>query len=216
MKTEYYKINSDFSLAIEKAASHIKSGDVIIFPTDTVYGIGCRLFDNSAIKKIYNIKQRAKDKPLSAYISNLDMLDILCRNVPEEFYILAEKFLPGPLSIVLRKNDKVSKAITSGLDSIAVRITDNKFCQELISYLDEPLAGTSANKSGNNSSPNISDIPHEFDGKVSAIFDDGPCIIGTESTIISLSESEPIIIRQGPISKKDIEKVLNREIKILI
>lgn len=213
MKTEYYKVKYDFSLALENAYNHIKNGSIIIFPTETVYGIGCRLFDEFAIKKIYEIKQRPKDKPLTAYITRIDMLNVLCKNIPDEFLILAEKFLPGPLTIILHKKNEISTTITSGLDTIGIRMTNNKFCQELITLLDEPLAGTSANISGKTSISDISPFCDEFEGKVSSIYDDGPCNIGTESTVLNLTGKEPEIIRQGAISKNDIEIVLQRKIK---
>ena len=174
MKSKYIDFRNIKEYEELKApAKAIKEGKLVLFPTETVYGIGANALDVEAVKKIYIAKGRASDNPLIAHIAHIDMLKKLVQNVGEVEEKLIEAFWPGPLTIVFKKKPIVPDIITGGLDTVAVRMPSNIIAQKLIEYSDCPIAAPSANISGKPSGTQIEDILEELDGKVEYIIDAG-------------------------------------------
>ncbi|MCW5883541.1 MAG: threonylcarbamoyl-AMP synthase [Candidatus Kapabacteria bacterium] len=214
MITEILNISTDFDSSIEKALSWLRAGMPVVFPTETVYGIGGGLFDLNAVEMVYKIKGRDFKNPLSAHISNINDAKMLCRDIPDEFYILADKFLPGPLSIVMSKRSEVPDLVTGGGDTLSIRFPANDIFLELSQKFGQPIAATSANKSGKPSPVIAMHAYDDLQGLVPVILDAGKCRYQIESTVISLVD-EPKLIRPGAISQKVISEALGREIKSL-
>ena len=194
------KNNKDYIKLIEPAQI-IKNGGLVIFPTETVYGIGANGLDKNAIKKIYEAKQRPLNKPISLLVSNIDMTDIE--------YAIIKKFFPGPLTIILKKKETIPDILTAGSDTIGIRMPANDIALNLINYAGVPLATPSANISGKPSGTNLKDIIKDFDGNVDCFIDDGPSKIGLASTIVKVVDGVPHILRQGSISIDEINSVIN-------
>ncbi|MFP4527578.1 MAG: L-threonylcarbamoyladenylate synthase [Candidatus Kapaibacterium sp.] len=210
--TEYWDIGQDYSGGIKRTAEVLRNGDTFVFPTETVYGLGCRLFDESAAERIFEIKQRSRGKPLSGYLHTPENVDMLARSSPEIFYRLAEHFLPGPLAVILPRRPEVSDSITGGFDTIAIRIPDNDFVLDLIEYLGEPIAGTSANLSDEASAKTAAEAFDTLRGKTPLVIDGGEAMYGIESTVLDLSGDNPKILRNGMVTQSEIEFVLGRKI----
>ena len=199
------------SIKIKKAAEIIKNGGLVSFPTETVYGLGANGLDIESFNKIYQAKQRPSDNPLIFHISDKKQLANLINNTNEKAEKLMEKFWPGPLTIVFQKNKKISKQLTSGLDTIAIRMPSNKIALELIKQSNLPIVAPSANLSGKPSPTKAEHVFEDLNGKIDMILDGGEVNIGLESTVVDLSkESEAYILRPGKISKKEIEEVIGK------
>lgn len=197
------------------AATFLKRGEIVAFPTETVYGLGASIFNREAIAKIYAVKKRPQDNPLIAHIAFLHEIEKIAREVPQEAYLLAEHFFPGPLSIVLKKHSHVPEIVSAGGDTIAYRMPAHKMARKLIELVGEPLVAPSANLSGKPSPTTCAHVWQDFEGVIPAIIDGGPCTIGIESTVLSLVDpASPIIYRPGNIPKEALEKVLGRKIEV--
>jgi L-threonylcarbamoyladenylate synthase len=192
---------------ISLAAEYLQKGELVAFPTETVYGLGAPIFNPDAIAKIYLAKGRPSDNPLIAHISSLDQINQIARDIPEEFYLLAKEFFPGPLTVVLKKHSSVPAIVSGGLDTIAVRMPDHPIAKQLILAVGEPLVAPSANLSGKPSSTTAQHVAADFEGKIKAVIDGGPTHYGIESTVVSLV-AEPCLLRLGAIPKAEIEKIL--------
>lgn len=198
---------------IQKAKNLLTSGDVVAFPTETVYGIGANVFDISAIKKVFEVKKRPQENPLIAHISSPEMLTTLVTEVSPMNQILIDSFWPGPLSIVFPKRPEVPSIVTAGLDTIVVRFPAHPIAQALITECGFPLAAPSVNPSGKPSSTHQQHVIDYFQEKIFVIegnFSD----IGLESTVISTLDGTPTILRQGAITKEELEHVLGQEVMI--
>ena len=208
MKSKYinFKQNKNYE-ELKAPAEAIKEGKLVIFPTETVYGIGANAIDEEAVKNIYIAKGRASDNPLIAHISDIKMLDDLVLEVGEIERKLIKNFWPGPLTIVFNKKPIVPDIITGGLDTVAVRMPSNEIAHKLIEYSNCPIAAPSANISGKPSGTQIEDIIEELDGKVEYIIDNGKVDIGVESTVIRVVDNVVHILRPGKITPEDIEKL---------
>ncbi len=212
MKTQILDAINDKSNSINIATNLLKDGNIIAFPTETVYGIGSLIYDLTSVEKIYELKGRSKTNPLAAHISDISHTEYLCEYIPDDFYKLAEKFLPGPLSIVLKKNSSISDLVTGNLNTISIRMPDNDICLDLIKSAGQPIAATSANFSGKPASTKLKHVLDDFDGKIPAILDGGNCKYNIESTVLSLAEHHPTIIRPGAITQFEIEKLLGKKV----
>lgn len=194
----------------DRAASYLRNGGIVVFPTETVYGIGADAFNTNAVEKIFNIKKRAKDNPLIFHISSEDMLNSIAETTS-----LAKKlikhFWPGPLTLVLKS--KIEKKFTFGLDTIAVRMPENLLALKIIEKLGNPVVAPSANISGKPSSTDFEHVLQDFNGKVECIVDGGGTVYGIESTVIDISENKAILLRPGALSIEDIE---NLNIKVVL
>ena len=205
MKTKYFdwKNNVDES-ELNKIKEILDNDGVIIFPTDTVYGIACNCFSEKAIKKIFDIKKRPENKPINVLSNNLDKIKLVSRNINEKEKFLIDKYMPGALTIILDKNEKVSDILTAGLDTIGVRIPKNNISLRIFENVSYPLATTSANISGDSAGIKISDFLKEFDGVVDAIIDGGETDLKVASTIVRVeSDNKLKIIREGTLKIKE-------------
>lgn len=209
MKTEIIDIAKDNEYALVKSQEILSAGGIVIFPTETIYGIGCDLFNNSSIRKIYELKQRDYQKPLSAYIDKASKAETLAIDIPESYYRLAHQFLPGPLTIILRAKANIAKSINSLSQTVAIRIPANDFLLQLLSQYDNPIAGTSANLSNTESSLHFEDALKPFVDKIElALKDEKSIKSGIASTVISLVDDSLKILRLGTIKKEEIEECL--------
>ena len=213
MKTEVVKINKNNidSVSIKKlkkAGAVIKSGGLVAFPTETVYGLGANAFDPTAISRIYAVKGRPNDNPLIIHIADKADMDIIASNIPEKARKLADKFWPGPMTMILEKSDKVPTDVTGGLETVAVRFPDNEIAKKFIEYAGGFVAAPSANISGKPSSTKGSHVVSDLSGSIEMIIDGGSNKIGIESTIVDLTVEPPTILRPGFITHKDIEDVI--------
>lgn len=189
------------------AAELLKRGEVVAFPTETVYGLGASIFQPQAISKIFEVKRRPSDNPLIAHVSNFQQIAQIARDIPQVFYALAEAFFPGPLTVVLRKKSCVPHCVSAGLDSIALRMPRHPIALGLIEALGEPVVAPSANLSGRPSSTQCHHVLDDFSGKIAAVIDGGKTEYGIESTVISLLDGVPTLLRPGAISVATIEEV---------
>lgn len=196
------------------AAKVVKEGGLIIFPTETVYGLGADALNNVAVKKIFNAKGRPLDNPLIVHISNLDQLNILSTGMGEEVYRLAERFWPGPLTIILHKSEKIPYEVSAGLETVAVRMPAHPVALKLIELSETPIAAPSANPSGKPSPTSGEHVKRDMMGKVDIIIDSGETLYGVESTIIDVTRERPILLRPGALPVEEIEKILHKEVVI--
>ena len=206
MKTKYINLKEEYNEEkIKEASQEIVNGNLVIFPTETVYGIGANALNDKACKNIFKAKGREGDNPLIVHVNNVDMIKQLVEEPKEK--ILINSFCPGPFTLILKAKNIIPKSVTAGLDTVGIRMPSNKIANKLIEYADVPIAAPSANVSGRPSGTKIEDILKEFDGKVSTIIDDGMVDIGLESTVVRVIDNKARILRPGKITKEDIEKL---------
>ena len=177
-------------------------------PTETVYGLGANALDEEAVKGIFEAKGRPQDNPLILHIPHVDWLERYCENVPKEAYLLAEKFWPGPLTMILPKKDIVPLRTTGGLSTVGVRMPDHRLTLEIIRQADVPVAAPSGNTSGRPSPTKAEHMLEDMQGKIHGIFDGGACRVGVESTIVDLTVTPPRLLRPGGLSLEDLQSVL--------
>lgn len=185
----------------------IKNGELIIFPTETVYGIGANALDPQAVGKIFIAKGRQSDNPLIVHLSDKSKIQDVAKNITEVEQKLIDAFMPGPFTIILEKKAIVPDIVTAGLNTVAVRVPSNVIARGILTYSGIPIAAPSANISGKPSGTNVEDIRKELEGKVSAIIDGGKTDIGLESTVVRVIDETPVILRPGKITPEEIEKV---------
>lgn len=185
-------------------AEIIKNGGIVVFPTETVYGIGTNGLDKNAVEKLYKIKERPLNKPISLLVSDFEMIEKVAKNITEVEYRLMQKFFPGPLTIILNKKDIVPDILTSGGNTVGIRMPKEEITRKFIEYAGVPIAAPSANISGKPSGTNLQEIIQEFEGKVDYFIDGGKSKIGISSTIVKVIDEIPYILREGSISKKEI------------
>jgi L-threonylcarbamoyladenylate synthase len=196
---------SIISKDIQKAISILENEELVAIPTETVYGLGGNIFSEKAIQSIFETKQRPLFNPLIVHISGLDQLDKIVDEIPEKAKLLAEKFWPGSMTLVLKKNKNIPDLITAGKDTVAVRIPNHSTTLELLSKLSFPLAAPSANPFNNISPTKPEHVERYFKDKLKMVLDGGPCKNGIESTIIGFEAGEPIIYRLGALAIEEIE-----------
>lgn len=192
---------------IDIPAKVIEDGGLVLFPTETVYGIGANGFDDDAVKKIFIAKGRAQDNPLILHIANFEMLDEIAENISELEYKLMDAFWPGPFTIILNKKKGIANEATCGGNTVGVRMPSNRIAYELIKRAGVPIAAPSANISGRPSGTNIEDIIGELEDKMDFIINGGETEIGLESTVVRVLDNEIKILRPGKITKEDMIKI---------
>lgn len=200
---------------IDICAKIIRSGGVVAMPTETVYGLSASIYNEGAIKKIYEIKGRPSDNPLIVHISNICQLEELTRDIPPIAYELTQKYFPGPLTLIFKKSAKVPDIVTAGLDSVAIRMPNHKMALKFIKKCGTPLVAPSANLSSRPSPTKAGHVFDDLEGRISYILDGGDCQVGIESTVIDISGIEPIILRPGTICP-DIRQVTGENHKIAL
>ncbi len=196
---------------ISFAAELINCGEVVGMPTETVYGLAADATDDNAVRKIFAAKNRPCDNPLIVHICDLSMLDDIASSIPDLVPILAEKFWPGPLTMIMPKSDKIPSVTSGGLDTVGIRFPDHEVALALIEKSGKPLAAPSANLSGSPSPTNAQRVYEDMNGRVSAIIDGGECEVGVESTVISFDDDGRIrILRPGRVSYEDFLTVTDK------
>ncbi len=190
----------------------IRNGELVIFPTETVYGIGANALDEVAVGKIFVAKGRPSDNPLIVHLADRRKIEEVAQNITEMEQILIDNFMPGPFTIILERRPIIPDIVTAGLDTVAVRIPENIIAKGIITFSGCPIAAPSANVSGRPSGTNIADIRKELEGKVSAIVDGGETQIGLESTVVKVVDEVPVILRPGKVTPEEIEKVAGKVI----
>ncbi len=214
METKILTTNID-DLTI--AADILKKGGNVIFPTETVYGIGADARNPLAVKNIFTAKGRPADNPLIVHISSLDMMDELVEEIPEKAKALADKFWPGPLTIILKKSKNVPYETTAGLDTVAIRMPENETARKLIELSSVPVAAPSANLSGKPSPTTAQHCIDDMYGRVDGIIKGEDCEFGVESTVIDLSGNIPVLYRPGAVTVEQLTEVLGEvEVKISV
>lgn len=211
LKTDPLRPDRDI---IRKAAEILLQHGIVAFPTETVYGLGAVAFYEDAVKKVFIAKMRPLDNPLIIHISDLTMLHELSSNISEDVYLLAKKFWPGPLTIVLHKGPKVPRVTTGGLEKVAVRMPAHPVASLLIQETGLPIAAPSANLSGRPSPTTAQHVIEDLYGRIDAIIDAGETIYGVESTIVDLTTDPPTLLRPGPYPVEVIEETIGRRITI--
>jgi len=220
MYTEYFgPVNRQdlgcSSAQLESAARKLQQGGLVAFPSETVYGLGATILNEGALKKLYQVKKRSEDCALPIHIANLSQLQFVAVDIPLEAQALAKEFLPGPLTLILKKNPNLSPLITGGKETIAVRISSDPIARRLIELTGCPLAVPSANQSGKPSPTKASHVLEDFNGKIEGLVDGGETRFGMESTLISLEDpARPTLYRFGVIPQREIERVLNRKVVV--
>lgn len=213
MNTIYQKVSADAvkqadQKAYETASEILRRGGLVAFPTETVYGLGGDAKNPEASGKIYAAKGRPSDNPLIVHIADLEDMEQLAEQIPEVAYRLAEKYWPGPLTMVLKKSPQVPYETTGGLDTVAIRMPDHKVARELIRRSGVCIAAPSANTSGRPSPTRAEHVAEDLDGRIDMIIDGGEVGIGIESTIVDFTGEVPTILRPGYINEEMLGQVL--------
>lgn len=208
METKLYKIieTNDNRKKLAEIAQIIKDSGLVAIPTETVYGLAANGLDGIAIKKIFEAKNRPMDNPLILHISHLDQLDGLSTGLKESDRKILEKLWPGPLTVILKKSDKIPDEVSAGLDTVAIRLPKKKLTRDFIDACGVPLAAPSANLSTKPSPTNARDVYEDMNGRIDAIIDGGSSSIGIESTVLDLTSQVPTILRPGFYTAEDLEK----------
>lgn len=216
MTTKCYKIDLDNinQEQMQEAGDLIAAGELVAFPTETVYGLGGDALHPDAAKKIYEAKGRPSDNPLIIHIAEVSDLERVAKEVPEQAKKLADAFWPGPLTMVVWKKDEVPFATTGGLNTVAVRMPNHPVALELIRKSGKLIAAPSANTSGRPSPTEASHVMEDLEGRIAMVLDGGPVGIGIESTIIDLTEETPMVLRPGYITPEMLSEVLGEEVII--
>ena len=188
----------------------IRNGELVIFPTETVYGIGANALDTLAVGKIFLAKGRSSDNPLIVHLADKRKIDEVADDITEVEQELIDNFMPGPFTLILKKKPIIPDVVTAGLDTVAVRIPNNIIAKGIITFSGVPIAAPSANISGRPSGTSIEDIRKELEGKVSAIVDGGKTEIGIESTVVKVVDEVPVILRPGKVTPEEIKSVCGK------
>ncbi len=211
---KYIDLRNNLDLEeLKEPAKIIKDGGIVIFPTETVYGIGTNGFNEESVRKIYELKKRDFNKPISLLVSNMEMVKTVAENITNLERALMEQFWPGPFTIILKKKKIVPDILTANGETVGVRMPSGIIAKQLIEYAGVPIATPSANISGNPSGTNIDDIRNDFEGKVDCIIDSGISELGVASTIVKVIDGIPHVLREGTITKKQIQEVVSKVIK---
>ena len=211
METKVIKIDREHINAndFSEAGEILRNGGLVAFPTETVYGLGGDGLNPNASKKIYAAKGRPSDNPLIVHIAEKEDIEKLAVDIPDIAWKLADRFWPGPMTMILKKADSVPKETTGGLDTVAIRLPSDEIARELIRVSHCFIAAPSANSSGRPSPTKAEHVVEDLSGKIDMIIDGGSCDIGLESSIIDLSGDRPLILRPGFITREDFEAVVN-------
>ncbi|TQE90884.1 L-threonylcarbamoyladenylate synthase [Ureibacillus terrenus] len=189
-----------------QAVDLLNQGEVVAFPTETVYGLGAVATDDEAVKKIYEAKGRPSDNPLIVHIGTIEEVSDYVEEVPEKAKKLMERFWPGPLTLIMKaKPDVLAKSVTAGLPTVGIRMPDHEVALELLRTLKKPLAAPSANRSGKPSPTKAEHVYEDLKGRIPLILDGGTTGIGIESTVLDVTVDPPVILRPGGVTKEMLE-----------
>lgn len=193
--------------ALERARQVLQRGECVAIPTETVYGLAANAFDPKAVSRIFEIKNRPAFDPLIVHVGRIEDLNQVASRMPPLAEKLADRFWPGPLTLVLPKQNRIPDLVTAGLDTVGVRMPAHPLTLELLRNIDFPLAAPSANPFGYVSPTSAQHVRDQLGDKIEYILDGGPCVVGIESTIVSFSGDKAKVLRLGGISLEDIESV---------
>lgn len=195
---------------LTSAVNLLKNGELVAFPTETVYGLGADGFNKNAVAKIFEVKKRPTFNPLILHVSSLKMLNTVASYTSDKIQLLVDNFWPGPLTLILKKKEIVPYIVTSGLETVAIRMPKNDIALDLINKLGRPIAAPSANSFSKLSPTSAEHVEKQLGDKVNIILDGGKCDVGVESTIIEVNEETQTLLRPGGIPKEDIEKLIGK------
>ena len=190
---------------INEAGKIIRNGGLVAFPTETVYGLGASAFDADAAKKIYAAKGRPSDNPLIVHVCDKSQINDIAAEIPDAAQIVIDKFMPGPVTIILKKKSVVPDDVTAGLDTVAIRFPAHETAQRLIAAAGVPIAAPSANLSGKPSPTKAKHVIKDMTGRIDAIIDGGDCNVGVESTIVDFTGERSVILRPGGVTYDDLK-----------
>lgn len=193
---------------IQKAVGILQKGGLVAFPTETVYGLGARVFDPRAIEKIFEVKGRPLNNPVIVHVGNLRQLESIVKEVSPIAKKLLKVFWPGPLTLIFPRGSRVPSEVSCGLPTLAVRMPDHPIALELLKELGEPIAAPSANRSGRPSPTQADHVRTELGDNVELVLDGGPCPVGLESTVLDITEAVPRILRPGQVTRETLEAVI--------
>ena len=208
METKKLDAINDYDSSVNQASEILKLDGIVAVPTETVYGLAASAYSDSAIKAVFDAKGRPQDNPLIVHISNLDMLKDVACDIPDAAYRCAEKFWPGPFTMVLPKGDKIASSVSAGLGTVAVRFPSEKTICDIISKSKLPLAAPSANTSGKPSPTTAAHVIDDLDGRIDAVVIGSDCAVGVESTVVSLVGDKPRLLRPGAITPEQLKRIL--------
>ena len=200
-------VKADAEGALAEAVAVLTGGGLVAYPSDTVYGLGAAAGDAGAVERVFAVKGRDSGKALSLLLADAADLAPLCAELPFLARVLAQRYWPGPLTLVLRGSPAFQSAALGGGDTVAVRVPDHPFLRELIRALGEPVTGTSANASGRSACRSAQEVELELGDAVDLVIDGGPSAAGPESTVVSLTGSLPVVLREGAIPRADVERL---------
>lgn len=206
MQTKWWQ--GDQAADIAEAALCLRQGELVAFPTETVYGLGANALDETAAQKIYAAKGRPSDNPLIVHIYDKAQLEQLVSHVPPKAEALMAAFWPGPLTLVLPRAQAVPDCVTGGLATVGIRMPDHPAALALLKACGLPLAAPSANTSGKPSPTHAEHVYHDLSGRIAGIIDGGPTTVGLESTVLDVTTEPPVILRPGGVSQEAIERVI--------
>lgn len=208
MKTKRLDYLQDMEETIQTTVDYWEKGEVVAFPTETVYGLGADATNPEAVSKIFRAKERPEDNPLIIHIAEKKQLTSLTNGYPAYVDQLVEAFSPGPITYVLQSNPRIAKNVRGGLPTVGIRIPSHPVAQKLLAASGIPIAAPSANRSGKPSPTTAQHVLEDLTGKIPAVVDGGPSHVGVESTVIDCTGGQPVILRLGKITKQDIEQII--------
>jgi len=200
-------VKAEAKPTLAEAVAVLKGGGLVVYPSDTVYGLAAAASDERAVGRVFAVKGRDVEKALSLLLADAADLEHLCAEVPLLARVLADRYWPGPLTLVLRRSPDFRSAALGGGDTVAVRVPDHPFLRKLIRALGEPITGTSANRSGRPACRSAQEVERELGDAVELIIDGGPSRAGPESTVVDVTSGLPVILREGAIPRADVERL---------
>ncbi len=208
MNTVVINITTEYDEALKKSAELLKNGEVVGIPTETVYGLAANAFDENAVRKIFEAKGRPSDNPLIVHISKFEDLSPLVKEIPEKVKAMADAFWPGPLTMIMKKSERISNVVSGNLDTVAVRMPKSEYARAIIENCGLPLAAPSANLSGSPSPTNAKYVFDDMNGRIPLIVDGGASEIGVESTVITFAEDPPRLLRPGGVTLEEMTALI--------
>ncbi|MBO7452730.1 MAG: threonylcarbamoyl-AMP synthase [Clostridiales bacterium] len=196
---------------LKDSAKHLREGELVGFPTETVYGLGGNAFDASSVDKIYEAKGRPSDNPLIVHIYDKSQIAELTSEITPNAQKLIDAFMPGPITVIMKKSSKIPDNVTAGLDTVGVRMPSNEVANKFLRYCEVPVAAPSANLSGSPSPTKASHVYNDMNGYIYSVIDGGESDVGLESTVVDAAGEEPVVLRPGAVTKKMIEDVCRKK-----
>ncbi|MDP1678101.1 MAG: L-threonylcarbamoyladenylate synthase [Bacteroidota bacterium] len=201
-------MRTTITTSYKTAAEHISNGQIVAFPTETVYGLGANAFDGAAVKKIFTAKGRPSDNPLIVHVADIGQIASVVSSMPRYAEKLIEEFFPGPLTLVLPKNKKISSLVTAGLTSVGIRIPNHLIAKKFLKECSVPVAAPSANISGSPSPTTWQAVKSDLNGRIPCILKGNPSQIGVESTVVDCTGNTPVILRAGGVTLEQLRKII--------